>query len=190
MGSAYLGGDNIPQTYKVLATSILDTFGIDVSPNSLYFLANSYADGPMRVVDAAVNSMYLAADKKEFNPKTDIPLIGSFIGAAPNVDGREFNSITEQVEKIAGRMNMLEKASPEGYAKYLEKNPLHEEIVDFFDKNIGELNKLRKQTNEVRVEPGLSPKERTQLIRELNKEQNLLKYELIQQFKSYYDLKP
>jgi len=190
MGSAYLGGDNIPQTYKVLATSILDTFGIDVSPNSLYFLANSYADGPMRVVDAAVNSMYLAADKKEFNAKTDIPLIGSFIGAAPNVDGREFNSITEQVEKIAGRMNMLEKANPEGYAKYLEKNPLHEEIVDFFDKNIGELNKLRKQTNDIRVEPGLSPKERTQLIRELNKEQNLLKYELIQQFKSYYDLKP
>jgi hypothetical protein len=190
MGSAYLGGDNIPQTYKVLATSILDTFGIDVSPNSLYFLANSYADGPMRVVDAAVNSMYLAADKKEFNAKTDIPLIGSFIGAAPNVDGREFNSITEQVEKIAGRMNMLEKANPEGYANYLEKNPLHEEIVDFFDKNVGELNKLRKETNEVRVEPGLSPKERTQLIRELNKEQNLLKYELIQQFKSYYDLKP
>jgi len=190
MGSAYLGGDNIPQTYKVLATSILDTFGIDVSPNSLYFIANSYADGPMRVVDAAVNSMYLAADKKEFNPKTDIPLIGSFIGAAPNVDGREFNSITEQVEKMAARLNMLEKASPNEYANYLVKNPLHEEIVDFFDKNISELNKLRKETTEARIEPGLSPKERTQLIRELNKEQNLLKYELIQQFKAYYNLKP
>jgi hypothetical protein len=190
MGSAYLGGDNIPQTYKVLATTILDTFGIDVSPNSLYFIANSYADGPMRVVDAAVNSMYLAADKKEFNAKTDIPFIGSFIGAAPNVDGREFNSITEQVEKMAARLNMLEKASPDEYIKYLDKNPLHEEIVEFFDKNIGELNKLRKETNEVRVEPGLSPKERTQLIRELNKEQNLLKYDLIQNFKAYYDLKP
>jgi hypothetical protein len=91
---------------------------------------------------------------------------------------------------MAGRMNMLEKASPEEYAKYLTKNPLHEEIVDFFDKNIGTLNKLRKETNEVRIEPGLSPKLRTQLIRELNQEQNLLKYDLIQQFKAYYDLKP
>jgi hypothetical protein len=190
MGSAYLGGDNIPQTYKTLATTILDTFGIDVSPNSLYFLANSYADGPMRVVDLLVNSTNLAMDQKEFNAKTDIPFIGSFIGAAPNVDGREFNSITEQVEKMAGRLNMLEKASPEEYAKYLTKNPLHEEIVDFFDKNIGTLNKLRKETNEVRIEPGLSPKLRTQLIRELNQEQNLLKYDLIQQFKAYYDLKP
>ena len=190
MGSAYLGGDNIPQTYKVLATNILDTFGIDVSPNSLYFLANSYADGPMRVVDLFVNSANLAMDQKEFNAKTDIPFIGSFIGAAPNVDGREFNSITEQVEKMAGRMNMLEKANPDEYIKYLDKNPLHEEIVEFFDKNIGELNKLRKETNEVRIEPGLSPKERTQLIRELNQEQNLLKYDLIQQFKAYYDLKP
>jgi hypothetical protein len=190
MGSAYLGGDNTPQTYKVLAKSIIETFGIDVSPNALYFLANSYADGPMRVVDAAVNSMYLAADQKEFNPKTDIPLIGSFIGAAPNVDGREFNSITGQVDKIAARLNMLEKANPDEYVKYLDKNPLHEEIVDFFNKNIGELNKLRKETNEVRIEPGMSPKERTQLIRELNKEQNLIKYDLIQQFKAYYDLKP
>jgi hypothetical protein len=190
MGSAYLGGDNIPQTYKTLATTILDTFGIDVSPNSLYFLSNSYADGPMRVVDLFVNSANLAMDQKEFNAKTDILFIGSFIGAAPNVDGREFNSITEQVEKMAGRMNMLEKANPDEYIKYLDKNPLHEEIVEFFDKNIGELNKLRKETNEVRIEPGLSPKERTQLIRELNQEQNLLKYDLIQQFKAYYDLKP
>ena len=190
MGSAYLGGDNIPQTYKVLATNILDTFGIDVSPNSLYFLANSYVDGPARVVDLFVNSAYLMTDQKEFNAKTDIPFIGSFIGAAPNVDGREFNSITEQVEKMAGRLNMLEKANPDEYLKYLDKNPLHEEIVEFFDKNIGELNKLRKETNQVRIEPGMSPKERTQLIRELNQEQNLIKYDLIQQFKAYYDLKP
>jgi hypothetical protein len=190
MGSAYLGGDNIPQTYKVLATTILDTFGIDVSPNSLYFLANSYVDGPARVVDLFVNSTNLAMDQKEFNAKTDIPFIGSFIGAAPNVDGREFNSITEQVEKMAGRMNMLEKANPDEYLKYLDKNPLHEEIVEFFDKNIGELNKLRKETNEARIEPGMSPKERTQLIRELNQEQNLIKYDLIQQFKAYYNLKP
>jgi hypothetical protein len=129
-------------------------------------------------------------DQKEFNPKTDIPFIGSFIGAAPNVDGREFNSITQQVEKMAGRLNMLEKANPDEYLKYLDKNPLHEEIVEFFDKNIGELNKLRKETNRVRIEPGMSPKERTELIRELNQEQNLIKYDLIQQFKSYYDLKP
>jgi hypothetical protein len=190
MGSAYLGGDNIPQTYKVLATSILDTFGIDVSPNALYFISNSYIDGPARVVDLFVNSAYLMADQKEFNAKTDIPFIGSFIGAAPNVDGREFNSITEQVEKMAGRLNMLEKANPDEYLKYLDKNPLHEEIVEFFDKNIGELNKLRKETNVVRIEPGMSPKERTQLIRELNQEQNLIKYDLIQQFKAYYDLKP
>jgi hypothetical protein len=190
MGSAYLGGDNIPQTYKTLATTILDTFGIDVSPNSLYFLTNSYMDGPARIVDLFVNSAYLMADQKEFNAKTDIPFIGSFIGAAPNVDGREFNSITEQVEKMAGRLNMLEKANPDEYLKYLDKNPLHEEIVEFFDKNIGELNKLRKETNEVRIEPGLSPKERTQLIKELNQEQNLIKYDLIQQFKAYYDLKP
>ena len=190
MGDAYVGGDNIPETYKVLTKQIFDTFEIDISPNTLYFLANSYADGPMRVVDAAVNSMYLAAGAKEFKAKTDVPLIGSFIGAEPNVDGREFASIEKDIKAMEQKMNMLKKADLEKYDDYLDRNPLHEEIVEFYNKEVGKhLNKLRKEANEVRFDQNLNPKERAALLKENKEEQNIIKYDMVQQFKEY-GLKP
>jgi hypothetical protein len=190
MGDAYVGGDNIPETYKMLTKQIFDAFEIDISPNTLYFLANSYADGPMRVVDAAVNSMYLAAGAKEFKAKTDVPLIGSFIGAEPNVDGREFASIEKDIKAMEQKMNMLKKADMDKYDDYLDRHPLHEEIVEFYNKEVGKhLNKLRKEANEVRFDQTLNPKERTALLKENKEEQNMIKYDMIQQFKEY-GLKP
>ena len=190
MGDAYVGGDNIPETYKVLTKKMFDMFEIDVSPNTLYFLANSYADGPMRVVDLAVNSMYLAAGAKEFKAKTDIPLIGSFIGAEPNVDGREFASIEKDIKSMEEKMNMLKKADLDKYDAYLDRHPLHEEIVEFYNKEVGKhLNELRKEANEVRFDQTLNPKERTRLLKENKEEQNIIKYDMIQQFKAY-GLKP
>jgi hypothetical protein len=190
MGDAYVGGDNIPETYKALTKQIFNMFEIDISPNTLYFLANSYADGPMRVVDLAVNSMYLAAGGKEFKAKTDVPLIGSFIGAEPNVDGREFASIEKDIKSMEQKMNMLKKADLDLYDKYLDKHPLHEEIVEFYNKEVGKhLNKLRKEANEVRFDQTLNPKERTRLLKENKEEQNIIKYDMVQQFKEY-GLKP
>jgi hypothetical protein len=190
MGDAYVGGDNIPETYKVLTKKMFDMFEIDVSLNILYFLANSYADGPMRVVDLAVNSMYLAAGAKEFKAKTDVPLIGSFIGAEPNVDGREFASIEKDIKSMEEKMNMLKKADLDKYDAYLDKYPLNEEIVEFYNKEVGKhLNKLRKEANEVRFDQTLNPKERTRLLKENKEEQNIIKYDMIQQFKAY-GLKP
>jgi hypothetical protein len=165
-------------------------FEIDISPNTLYFLANSYADGPMRVVDLAVNSMYLAAGAKEFKAKTDVPLIGSFIGAEPNVDGREFASIEKEIKSMEEKMNMLKKADLDLYDKYLDRHPLHEEIVEFYNKEVGKhLNKLRREANEVRFDQTLDPKERTRLLKENKEEQNIIKFDMVQQFKEY-GLKP
>jgi hypothetical protein len=190
MGDAYVGGDNIPETYKALTKQIFNMFEIDISPNTLYFLANSYADGPMRVVDLAVNSMYLAAGGKEFKAKTDVPLIGSFIGAEPNVDGREFASIEKDIKSMEEKMNMLKKADLDLYDRYLDKHPLAEEIVEFYNKEVGKhLNKLRKEANEVRFDQTLNPKERTRLLKENKEEQNIIKYDMVQQFKEY-GLKP
>jgi hypothetical protein len=190
MGDAYVGGDNIPETYKEITKKIFDMFEIDISPNTLYFLANSYADGPMRVIDAAVNSMYLAAGAKEFKAKTDVPLIGSFIGAEPNVDGREFASIEKEVKAMEEKMNMLKKADIDKYDEYLDNHPLAEEIVEFYNKEVGKnLNKLRREANEIRFDQTLNPKQRTAELKENKEEQNMIKYDMVDQFKAY-GLKP
>ena len=77
MGDAYLGGDNIPQIYKEIAEYLNEkTLGtIDWSPNSLYFLTNTYMDGPARVFLELPTNLYdLSSGRKEFTPK-DVPFI-------------------------------------------------------------------------------------------------------------------
>jgi uncharacterized FlgJ-related protein len=50
-------------------------------------------------------------------------------------------------------------------------------------------SKLRKEANEVRFDQTLTPKERTALLKENKEEQNIIKYDMVQQFKEY-GLKP
>ena len=187
MGDAFLGGDNIPESYKDIATYANVATGgfIDVSPNVMYFLFNSYMDGPARLGDLVYNSMYLATGEKEFKAKTDVPLIGSFIGAAPNVDGREWTSTEKQILEMKRRLNA---PNPDAVDKFLDRNPLAEIVTSLYDKNLTELNRLRKEGNDIRA-AGYSPKDRVQLL-EMNKmEQNMIKANLVEMFKDY-DIKP
>jgi len=187
MGDAFLGGDNIPESYKDMAEYFNVATGgfVDVSPNVMFFLFNSYMDGPAKLGDLIYNSMYLVTGEKEFKAKTDVPFIGSFIGAAPNVDGREWTSTEKQILEMKRRLNA---PNPDAVDKFLDRNPLAEIVTSLYDKNLVELNRLRKEGNEIRA-AGYTPKERTQLL-EINKmEQNMVKANLVEMFKDY-DIKP
>jgi hypothetical protein len=187
MGDAFLGGDNIPESYKDIAKYFNVATGgfIDASPNVMYFLFNSYMDGPARLGDLIYNSMYLVAGEKEFKAKTDIPFIGSFIGAAPNVDNREWVSTEKQILEMKRRLNA---PNQDAVYKYLDKEPLAEVVVDLYNKNLDQLNQLRQEGNDIR-EAGYSPKDRVQLL-EINKmQQNMVKANLVDLFKAY-DVKP
>jgi hypothetical protein len=191
MGDAYLGGDNIPETYKILAAKLhRESDGsIDISPNTLYFLANSYMDGPARVVDSIVNATYLIGGSKEFKAKTDLPFVGSFIGAVPNIDSREFKSMEKQVEVMEKKLKSAEN-DPEALIRVLNKNPFTEDLVEIYRKGSGgELNRLRQEANEIRRNPAFTPKDKTALLKMNMIEQNIVKHSLVEDFKAY-GLKP
>jgi len=185
MGDAYLGGDHVPETYKITTRFLANlTNGyIDWTPNTMYFLVNSYADGPARMVDLTINNYYYATGDKQFDAKTSVPLLGSFIGAPPNVDTREFSSVEKQIQQMSGTLNMF-KADPVQYAKYVTDNPFNTSIVKLYDKSIGDLNKLRSQDKMIRMAdytPGL----RKELLDMNRKQQNMLKHNMIVMFKDY-----
>jgi hypothetical protein len=187
MGDAFLGGDNIPESYKDMAEYFNVATGgfVDVSPNVMFFLFNSYMDGPAKLGDLIYNSMYLVTGEKEFKAKTDVPFIGSFIGAVPNVDGREWASTEKQILEMKRRLNA---PNPDAVDKFLDRNPLAEIVVSLYDKNLAQLNRLRKEGNDIRA-GGYTPKERVQLL-EVNKmEQNMVKANLVEMFKDY-DIEP
>lgn len=187
MGDAYTGGDRIPEMYKDAAdymyTASLGKY--DVSPNTLYFLANSYLDGLAKVAQTVYSWASLDRGEKAFNIKTDVPLFGSFFGAKVNVDSREYGEMERKILEMDKRLNTLKKERPEYYPLYLAENPLDAAIVDAYRKRQGELNKLRAEAKEIRTMRGISPKDREELLRIATMQQNMLKHRMVQDFKAF-----
>ncbi len=187
MGDAYTGGDKIPQIYKDLAIYFADESngGIDVSPNTLYFLSNSYADGFARVLEEAQGIYDIAGGQKEFNAKTDLPLFGSFFGSKANVDSMEFTKVENIIKEKERRMKMFED-NPVKRAEYMVANPMDEYIVEAYNNAVnGTLKDLRAQANEYRRMQGMSQKDKADILKVLTLEQNIVKRNMIDTFKAY-----
>lgn len=186
-GDAYTGGDKIPEMYKQASRYMVDATNgdIDISPNTLYFLSNSYIDGIGRVVEGLHGVNDLAKGQKQFNPKTDIPLFGSFFGSKANVDSREFSKAEQQVQDMERKIKMFD-TNPEMAANYDAKHPLNRMIVDYYNERVNnELKDLRSQAKQVRLQQGYTPKERSEILKVITYQQNLVKYQMLSMLKAY-----
>jgi len=191
VGDAYTGGDNIPELYKSAARTLADVTNgaIDWSPNTLYFFANNYADGPMRLAQTGMNLSLFAAGEKAFNPKTDTVLFDSFFGSASNFDAKQFSAIENQIKEKERRLNMF-KSNPEKYADYVEANPMDEYLVKMYNEGVnGRLKEYREEANKVRKMPDLSPRDRNDALKNIVQMQNFEKRHMIDAFEAF-DIKP
>ena len=190
-GDAYTGGDSVPELYKDAARMLANiTNGdVDISPNTMYFFANNYANGLTRLVHNSYNIGLVGAGEKEFNPKTDTLLFDSFFGAKSNFDAREFSKVENQIKDMERKLNMF-KTDPARYMDYVSENPFDQAVVDLYNKAInGDLKETRALANQYRRMSDLSPKERKELLDNVKEQQNLIKRNLIQLFETY-DIKP
>jgi hypothetical protein len=177
-GNAYTGGDNIPDAYKDAARFMADNWGIDASPNSLYFFANNYMDGLTRIMHNGYGLGLTLAGQKDFDAKRDLFILESFISTKSNVDLREFAKMEESVKKKERLLKMFE-TNPVKYAEYISDHPLDPALVDMYNEMInGDLKQLREDANEFRRMPGLSPKERKALLDPIKDAQNLVKRQI------------
>lgn len=189
MGDAYLGGDNIPQVYKEIAEYLNEKTlgGIDWSPNSLYFLTNTYMDGPARAfLELPANLYDLSSNRKDFTPK-DVPFVGSFFSSESNIDAREFAEYEKDILKKEKIIKGFEENNPDRLDAYLDKYPFDDMLVKEYRQGLVQLNRLRKEANEIRRDYSDNPKERNVLLKENKSEQNLYKNDLLDGFKSYKD---
>jgi hypothetical protein len=187
-GDAYTGGDNIPELYKSAARTLYDTTNgaVDWSPNTMYFFANSYVSGLARLAHGSVNIGMVSEAEKDFNPKTDTMLFDSFFGTPSNVDAREFAEAEQKILDIQKRLKTMEEYQPEQYAKYVEKNPMHPFIVESYNVKVNQvLRDLRKEANVYRRMPGLTPKERTDIVKNYVSMQNLVKRDILNTLEAY-----
>jgi hypothetical protein len=187
LGDAYTGGDNIPELWKDVAVWAHDTTDgwFDVSPNTMYFLSNSYIDGISRIGESLYGLTDVTQGRKDFNPKTDLPLLGSFFGARASYDSRQFAKVEKEVKHMEKTINSF-KTQPAKYAEYTAKYPMDEVIVDTYNKILNkELNPLRAQDKTVRLDRNLSPADRKDLLRMNQLYENMIKRQMIDLFESY-----
>lgn len=185
-GDAYTGGDNIPELYKNAAISILEIFGADVSPNTLYFFANNYVDGASRILHNANNTRLWLSGKKEFEAKTDLMIFDSFFGRQANFDAREWQRVEDELKERSARIKMLKENNPAEYAKHVAKNPLDPYLSDMYNSEVnGRLRDLRAQANKIRAMSGLEPKTRTEIVKNIVLQENLEKRRMINVFKAF-----
>jgi hypothetical protein len=183
-GDAYNRGDKVPEMYNKLAAFMADSSngGIDITPNSLYFFVNSYADGLGRVAETLSN---LAITDTKQPVLKEIPLFGSFFGTESNVDAREFGKMEEQIKEKRSMLKMFE-SNPEQYEKYIDAHPMDESIVELYNHVTGkDLNRLYHEAKEYRHMNDISPKEREALIKPITLEINLIKNEMNKMIKEY-----
>jgi Large polyvalent protein associated domain 38 len=186
-GDAYTGGDNIPELYKRAARYWFDITGKDVSPNTLYFFANSYADGASRLMHSGTNIGFWLSGQKDFDPKTDTLFFDSFVGSKSNYDAREWQRIDDDLAERSKTLNML-KDKPEKYYKYLADNPLDAMLVKMYNHDVGGyLKDLRNQANKYRAMDSdkLSLRERKEIVDSIVQRENFEKYRLVQLYNAY-----
>jgi hypothetical protein len=144
-------------------------------------------DGPARALLELPTGLYaVARGEKELSTKTDVPFIGSFVGTTSSVDAREFAEYEKDIKRKAEIMGGYKKNNIDKLDDYMDKYPFDDLLVETYDKGVVKLNRLRKEANEIR-QSNYSQKETTELLKENKDEQNLLKNELIEQFKNYKD---
>jgi hypothetical protein len=196
MGDAYTGGDKIPELYKDVSRGLAElsvgspTGVIDITPNTLYFLSNSYIDGIGRVLETGYGMPDIIKGDKSFNPKTDLPLMGSFFGAKSNFDSREFSSVENKIKAMERSINMFDKANPLASVQYDVAHPFDRMLVDMYNKQLNqELNPLRAEAKKIRLMPGLTPDTRKDMLKIITFQENLAKRNMIEQFKAF-DVNP
>jgi hypothetical protein len=189
-GDAFTGGDRIPEVWKDFSAWVYNETGggLNIPPNTAYFLANSYIDGFARVGELVYSWKDIGAGEKAFNPKTDLPLLGSFFGAKSNVDARDFTAVEDKLKNYDERLKTLKKTSPTAYVEFITKHPTAPAAIGVYYAHLGSLNDVREQANKIRLLP-IPQKDRQELLRANIFRQNIIKRQMIEMFKAL-DIEP
>jgi len=183
-GDAYGGTDNIPQAYKDASIKLAedgffgigDTGAINIEPNVLYFFGNNYFDGITRITSNLYGLSKTIIGEKDFDKKRDLLLLDSFFSKNSKVDQRAYARVVEEAKDVIERVNLFKETNPEKFVEYISRNPLGLTIEKRYNKLVnGDLKEITSQMKQIRMMPGISPKEKNEIIEVLKEQQNQIK---------------
>lgn len=171
-GPAFTGSENIQEMYKDLSKMIANYTDqrILVEPSEIKFFLSMYVDGIASfAADAYDISFGLMAGRKDFDPKTDLIFLDSYIGNKTSPAVTNFEKARERIEIMKRGYNAAKNnPNPEAFDRFLQKYPNAPAVVSLYDDFVNDISELRQDmaVGEVYAE---SPKERKAFKKEMNK---------------------
>ena len=186
-GPAYAGSENIEEMYRYASKGILAaTDGrVQYDPNELRYLATAYADGVVSILSDLVNIGLVAAGQKDFDPKTDLVILDSYIGNKISPSVITFNKARERIDVLKrGYDTAINNPDPAFAERFIKKYPNAPAIVYIYNQQIASLSNLREMTavGEIYAE---TPKDRKNYKKEINKTRDVYMNQVDSLYKTY-----
>lgn len=192
--SAYMGGENIPESVKYISEAMFDTFKEVLPPSmlkglsadGLHFIANSYLGGVYRTMNQMDSSLratgiFTENEQKDINVVKATLLLSGFVGTAANYDYRQFSEVKSEIDQYKKVLRTYKDQAPEKYADYKDEYPGRERAVKYFEgQENSALRDLREQANKLKIRYKDSPKEREDALKENRERQNAVMRRMVE----------
>jgi PAS domain-containing protein len=184
---SYSGGDYVPEDFKWLSKQLYDQSEgkFDISPQSLQFFANNYISGIATATHAVTGTAQTFMGQKDYDLKTDLPILGSILGHAADADARKFNDTDSDIRKIKTRLSTLRNTgNQKAYEKFVSEHPTAPMLVKQYDVLINRMNKYTKMLNDIRASD-MTPKERKDRVEQLRNMRSLYMKQMNDSYELY-----
>lgn len=186
---AFSGSTRPSEMHRKITETIFNaTDGeVSISPDTVAFVLNNYADAPNHLADNSYNLFLTATGDKEFDAKKDTMFLRSFIGRNSNYDARKFAEAEKGIKELAQQLKTFEDlGTPEQVLRFYRKNPNADILVDIYNKGVnGELRKLQSERKELMLDRTLTPKQRDRYVEDIRTQENYIKKLLVEDFEAY-----
>lgn len=182
----YSGSDRIPEGYKDVARMLyrLSGYKLEISPNTLYFFASSYADSLGRISNIGNDFRLISQGEKKFDYKRDIPFTDSFIGTFANVDAREWKELQTVMQKKAQTLDTLKATDTNAYSQYMLSHPTEAALVQNYQSmSNSRLKTLAEMRNKIALNSNIPKLQRDEMVKKIRLNENILKHNLIERYK-------
>jgi hypothetical protein len=170
-GPAYAGSENIEEFYRKLADYLnVGTDGrVQYEPNEIRFFMTAYLDGVASFVSDGVGIGLTLQGSKDFDPKTDLIFLDSYIGNKISPAVIDFNKARTRLDVLKrGYDTAINSPNPALRESFLRKYPNAPGIVAMYNKQVAALRQFQQQTS-AGVVYADTPKERKDFKKEMNK---------------------
>lgn len=186
---AFSGSTRPSEIHRAITQQIFNiTNGtVDISPDTVAFFLNNYADAPNHIAENSWNLVLTAIGDKQFDAKKDTFVLRSFIGRNSNYDARKFAEAESKIKDLARRRKTIEDfGTPEQLERFYANHPNADILIDTYNAGVnGELRKLQQERNQYKRDPSLTPKDRKMLLDDLQISENYIKKGLVEDFAAY-----